>query len=574
MKQARQPKPKQTTPSQEAASADHTLRAQLAQVSARMRTSRALIEPVSQVTLRLRPAEGRDRFAASATAVLKWMARRAGRKLPKEAWQIKSFELVEVGAQRVTAVSLDEPRFWAARIDDADKEIAQRTWVTEICQGVADNGEVLFGSRLICTSRGDNPEYERTIPGLVREVMSTGPFVVDGESVGWDAPYVVDTEEQVDELIDLLERPTRRLPVVVCALPERSADAGQTLFDVRQFLKDTCIAAHVRVLTSDASFALTDRTGREMSVFRQAVRMYRPGFSRWRDSPRRHPLYLPEWVARREGGTAAFAKWLVDQVLAYTVAAADREEEVPSFSAVRQIAAQHERRKLIAEGGSQAELLKLFEDDNQRLTNELRDERERFASQLAALERERDLAQQQVDDLRSEAFDLRERIRVLHSRLNQAAKAVPKAPIPETLGGFDVWCREHLAGAVTLHNRAYRGVQKSKLAEPKLIYQALLLLRDHYVPMRREGGAQRKAAYEKACRELQLEDCLVGEATRTRRDLYTVNYGGQPRVLDRHLKRGVAHDEARSFRLYYFWDDETETVVVGWLPSHLDNSMT
>ena len=29
-----------------------------------------------------------------------------------------------------------------------------------------------------------------------------------------------------------------------------------------------------------------------------------------------------------------------------------------------------------------------------------------------------------------------------------------------------------------------------------------------------------------------------------------------------------------SFRLYYFWDEDSQTVVVGWLPSHLDNSMT
>ena len=248
---------------------------------------------------------------------------------------------------------------------------------------------------------------------------------------------------------------------------------------------------------------------------------------------------------------------------------------MPSFNAVRQVAAQQERKKLIAEGGSQAELLKMFEDDNQRLAEELRDERENFEGQLAVVEDERDAAQQQVSELRGEAFDLRERIRVLHDRLNKAALVVPKAPTPKTLDRFDAWVREHLAGSVTLHNRAFRGVEKSKFKEPMLIYQALLLLRDHYVPMRRQGCAQLKDAYEQACMALQFEDSFVGDAaTRTHRAHYTVNYGGKPRLLDRHLKRGKSHDEAISFRLYYFWDDETETVVVGWLPSHLDNSMT
>ena len=92
--------------------------------------------------------------------------------------------------------------------------------------------------------------------------------------------------------------------------------------------------------------------------------------------------------------------------------------------------------------------------------------------------------------------------------------------------------------------------------------------------MRRIGGIPHKTAFEQGCRDLQLEDSLVGDALRTHRQQYTVNYGGKPRLLDRHLKRGSAHDDKHAFRLYYFWDDETETVVVGWLPSHLDNSLT
>jgi hypothetical protein len=551
-----------------------TLQAQLAPLAAKMRTGRALIEPVSQVTLRLGPVDRKDRFADSVAAVLKWMSPRAGRKLPDEAWAIKSFELADVGAQRVTAVSLNEPRFWSARIDDADKKIPLRTWVTEIGVGAIETGEVLFGARLICAARGENPTYDRSVPGFVRQVMATGPFSVDGETQGWDSPLVVSTEAQVDDLVTLLERPGRRLPVIVFALPDRSEEPSQTVVDAAQFLKNTCIAAHVRILTARASFELTDRVGKEMSVYWQAVRMYRPGFSRWRDSPMRHPLFLPERVERWEGGRDEFSRWLVDQVLTSSIAASDREEEVPSFGAVRQIAAQLERKKLVDEGGSQAELLKLFEEDNQRLSTELRDERERTTSQLASLERERDLAQQQVDDMRREAFDLRSRIDALLGRLKAAGQAVPQTPIPESLKEFETWCREHLAGSVTLHNRAFRGVQKSKFADPKLIYQALLLLRDHYVAMRVEGGAERRVAFEQACKALKLEDSLVGDATRTHRDLYTVDYRGRPRTLDRHLKRGVAHDDTRSFRLYYFWDDEAETVVVGWLPSHLDNAMT
>ena len=302
--------------------------------------------------------------------------------------------------------------------------------------------------------------------------------------------------------------------------------------------------------------------------------MYRPGFSRWRDSPRRHPLYLPEWVERQQGGANQFASWLVNQLLALTVTSPDREEEVPSFSAVRQAVAQRERAKLVEHGGSQMELLQLFEDDNRRLATELDDQRQQFESQLRAVEGERDFAEQQVDELRSEAFNLRERIRALQARASAASASEAKTPIPASLDGFEGWCREHLSGVVTLHSRAYRGVEKSKFSEPSLIYRALLLLRDYYVPMRRQGGRDLVAAYERARQELQLEDAPVGSATRTHREQYTVMHDGKPRTLDNHLKRGTKPDDGKTFRLYYFWDDDSETVVVGWLPSHLDNWMT
>ena len=478
-------------------------------------------------------------------------------------------------------MALPEADYWAARLDDADKSAPQRTWVTEVGIGKTPEGDILFGVRLICAFRGEDKSIIRSVPGIVRGVFDTGPVLLDNIEVRAEVPRYINSEAEVEDLIRLLESPARRVPVVVFSLPDGSTDAAQTVIPAAEVLRATSGAAHVMVLSGPASYHLTNLAGKELSVFRQAVRIYHRGFNRWNDHAARHPLILPArietWSSHESDsqGAAAYLRWLVESILATSIQRPDREDELPSFNAVRQIAAQQERKKLIADGGSQAELLKMFEEDNLRLAAELRDERETLEGQLAIIEEERDLAQQQVSELRSEAFDLRERIRVLHDRLNKAAQVVPKAPTPKTLDGFDVWVREHLAGSVTLHNRAFRGVEKSRFKDPTLIYKSLLLLRDHYVPMRRQGGAHLKGAFEHACKALQFEDSLVGDAaTRTHRSHYTVNYAGKPRLLDRHLKRGTSHDETLSFRLYYFWDDETETVVVGWLPSHLDNSMS
>jgi len=556
------------------------MREQLAPLAAKIRETRALIRPVSQVLFRLKPVQKKDRFSATVREILRWMDRRAGRQLPDAAWEEKSFELADIGAQRTAAVSISEPRYWAARLDDADKAVPLRVWVTEIGVGADPSGDVLFGTRLICTTRGEDVPFARSFPGFVRAVVRAGSVELDGVSVSTGKTTVVATDEQVDELIALLESPVRRLPVVVLSLPEGSEDSRESVLPADDFLHQTLGAAHVRVLTGDASFRLSDELGKELSVFRQAVRMYKPGFSRWKDQPIRHPLWLPARVAswRYEGakevGPAAFAHMLVQEVLAASVHRRDREDLLPSFNTVRQIAIREDRDRLKRGGTSVDELLPLYEEDNEKLRKEIDEQRQEFEGLVATIEHERDDMQQQAQEARAQSFGLRERVRALESRLAKSGDASKQVAIPKSLENFENWCLENLPGSVELHNRAYQGVKKSPYEDPTLIYQALLLLRDCYVPMRIEGGKKWMDAYKKGCEALKLEDSFVGEALRTHRDRYTVNYRGVPRLLEHHLKRGSAHDERRCFRLYYFWDEEAQCVVVGWLPSHLDSALT
>ena len=119
-----------------------------------------------------------------------------------------------------------------------------------------------------------------------------------------------------------------------------------------------------------------------------------------------------------------------------------------------------------------------------------------------------------------------------------------------------------------------RGAKASVYEEPSFVYEALLLLRDQFVAMKRSPSSENKARFETECERLKVENSPVGDAIRTHGEHYTVQYGGRPRLMDWHLKRGDSRERTRCFRLYYFWDDETQSIVVGWLPSHLDNSLT
>lgn len=543
---------------------------QLALIGEKPREGLSVVRPVSQVTLKLRPAKGHDRFTESIKHVLKWMNRRAGRNLPGAAWRGQSFELTDIGAQRTAAIALPEQQFWAARLDDADKTVPLRTWVTEIGVGMDANGDTLFGARLICVSRGADEPFLRTVPGFVRAIMGDGPTEIDGVPLTRDIS-LVSTASEVDQLVTLLENPNRQADVLVFALPDGSSNPSEAAASANSVHNATLGAAHVYVLAGPASFLLTDRVGRELSVFRRAVRTYRPGFRAWVDEPSKHPLALPDRIASwSETAPGEFEQWLVNHSLSNAAHAPGREERLPSFNTVRQLAAQMERERLREAGGTDAELIRLFEQDNDQLRKDLQEQKGQYDGLLLTADAEREAAIQEANAAKAQALERLHRIRLLEKRLAESAAPQP-TPIPNTLDEFEAWCKEHLAGSVEIANRAYQGVRKSEFHDPQFIYRALLLIRDQYVPMRVEGTPARRQSYEEALHALQLEDSATGEGVKYAADLYSVQYGGGRRALDRHLKGSDSRDRRYGFRLYFFWDDESQIVVVGWLPSHLDN---
>lgn len=551
-----------------------SLREQLTPVSAALHERRVHIQPVCQVTLRLKPGTHGDRFQETVRNILQWMNNRAGQKLPAEAWGMKSFEMTDVGAQRTAAVVLKDPLYWAARLDDADKNVARRTWITEIGVVLDSKLDVIFGTRLICVARGENPPFQPTVPGFVKSILTGGKCELDGK-VANGQPSLVESEDDVDWLVRLLEQSDRIGDVIVLAQQEDDGTPPQTIADANMLAQNLQGIAHVVVISSEGSFALTNRVGKELSVYRQAIRTYRPGFRAWLDDPGRHPIAMPsrilEWP---NGGIAGFESDIVARTITNTVYVPGREDRLPPFTTVRQIAAKREREAARQGGASDAELLKLFEQENLRLTAEIQEEKESSSLLLQVAEQEREVATERANDAIAQAMLARERIRRLEEQLRAATGKTAEVPIPSDLAGFEDWCKEHLAGSVVMSNRAYQGAKKSEFHDPTIIYRALLILRDRYVPMRIYGGADYQAAYQKALSELHIEESLTGDGTRFEGDVYTVQYQGGRKVLDRHLKSGASRDQRYCFRLYFFWDEESQVVVVGWLPSHLENRMS
>ncbi len=87
-------------------------------------------------------------------------------------------------------------------------------------------------------------------------------------------------------------------------------------------------------------------------------------------------------------------------------------------------------------------------------------------------------------------------------------------------------------------------------------------------------GLEDKAMYEQVCNELKIENSPTGSvaASGTQKKSYEVDYREGRRRLDMHVKGGKSmnsHDDRERFRIYYFWDDDLNCIVIGYLPDHL-----
>lgn len=253
----------------------------------------------------------------------------------------------------------------------------------------------------------------------------------------------------------------------------------------------------------------------------------------------------------------------------------DSEQAIPSFSAVRQVASTLRREAARQAGQSVDELLPLYEADNQRLTELISEQKVEHESLLQIAENDLSEALIERDEARAELRALKGRVLYLQMMLRKQAQDFT-VPIPDDLAEIETWASEHLDNSVVLTSRAIRNARKSLFEDPALAYESMLLLKTFYVPMRRTGSNEAKLAWENGLQQLGLSmgPTFSGSGSGSSGDEYFLDWRGRRRELEWHLKGSSSRDPRYCFRLYFFWCDETRSIVIGSLPSHLNNSLT
>lgn len=535
---------------------------QLRPVRDQMRSGRPEVKPIVQVTSEIMGTDPQRAAAVARNRILDWLRdKQQVRGIPTSAWDGDLFE-IDVAFDRPVIVEAFKD-LWALRYDNPDAREGGRYWRTEAVIGQL-NGRPVLGIRLTVISRHWDIPFIRSVPAVVHNLVEN-PGLQDYGSRLTGTPTAVIDEEGVDALVALLELPARSRPVHVLSF----APDGTLPLNAVQLAKRTAGIAHVFTVTPSAAWHLSSRIGRELSVFGCALRTYAPGFdhldAHWDD----HSLATNDWLTRRFPDRRDFAQMLAGRAALRSVSIPDLEQRLPGFAKVRQELSRRRIESARQEKSGSHELLKLFEEDNSRLRDELQ-AAEDLRDELESLKK---TADERRDQYARQNFNLKSRVEQLEHALSERGEA-EAVELPVSYEELEKWAARYFAGKLVLLPRALRAAKKSEYKDIVLVAKGIRLLANEYRAMRLGDGAQ--PDYEHARSDLGVEVTSSGNEATLRQwpEEYEVAWDGEKRFLDMHLKRGTSREPKNCLRIYFFWDENSEQVVVGHLPSHLTNEAT
>lgn len=517
-----------------------------------------------QVIGRFRPAAGEDQLAEARDLAVEWLQK-------KKSWnvgpsQVRNDRPVYLEDETSTrALSIESaPGLWAVRLDDPCGQVPGRQWRVEFVLVEMPGEEApAFGCTLsVLVPIGNTEPVNRPgIPAVVG-MMARGLGLKEAGQPLDGSVWEVDRPHEVDELINLIERPTRPMSVVVVSLPRQ----GAPFYDPARLsttLAGLCVVATV---TPDAAQELTARYGRDLGVFGDALRLFRVGFDADVDDRSRHPLFLSQAWRHRSHAALGVIKSVA---MADTVSGRDDRRDIPSFGVIRSIAADQRIKAALQSADT------LNAADVEQDIAALRDQAESWEKYALAEDQRAQRAEEAQRQTLSRLYTYANQIRKLEDELN-ALRATPQTDFDVPLEDLSTWATENFTGRLVITNRVARAAAASNHNEPQLILKCVELLAKSYWDMKVYGGAERQAACKQREAELGVRISPSGDAVDMRQyeAEYRVRWEGREYRLDMHLAGSDSRDRQRGLRIYFAWDDEQQLVVVGHLPTHLTSTHT
>lgn len=529
---------------------------------------RPIVRPVSQVSLTL---SDKGAFTTAIAESVRWLNARSrcDGTIPVAATHGDAFDLSHnVGAMPASAAKYEgaDTRIWAAKLDYPDREIGQRTWSTEISISERRNS-TNFIARLTNITRGDDPQYSPSVPGVVRNILEKLSVEIDDFPASEEVFYV-DHNTQADFEYLLLDR-SRRLPIL--AFSENAS--GECLLRPEMAINRLAGAAHVVHLSNDSSWQMTRTYGRQHSVFNGAARLYLPEFDPDVDEQFRHPLRRPSASFDED----EYLDWLCQRILPNSFVNLDTSNDLSRVFDVRALVSKKERED-IGKTSQAGQLKSLVDSLNISLKSSEDLRKEEANAAQALLDEAAAMLEQSEEDregLADENSRLRAKLRALSERNDDPTPQLDQRLL--TYDNFEEWADNVLGEHIEVTSRAIRETEKHGAPEIIEKFQnTLLLIRDCYVPMKLGIEGSSPEIFRSACLDLGIEESACFSQKNDIKNFpgYRATFNGRRLWLDRHFKFGNGTDLRRMFRIYYLWDEDTGTVVIGHMPTHLDNNVT
>jgi len=487
--------------------------------------------------------------------ILEWAEDKSGAKLPSEAWNFASFDCLAGGRNSsATRIKDDDRDLWALRHDDPDKTVAGRVWTIEAVVGFMAGSRPAFSMRLLCNTPETRLEIEPHTPAFVATIAGTPGLLRGGRRVLTSA-QIITSDIEAGFLVDSLIDPARLLPTFVLTVSDSAYDPYRPAIDAHALARACVGMAQVAVVPGEFTSILTGRLGKHRTVFGGAIRAYLPGFAP-DSNPYAHRLIFPDLLAT-SAGQGHSIRWLRSLAANESLRSTTLGKDVLAYSQVRSASLSAAQDELEKSGASEAEQLQAALRQIEALESQIaeaKDIEDYYIIEFKAEEKRAEAAEEQA---RASAYRI-------HGLLDQLRKA--GAPIedenvfPTGWADFVDWCDIQLAGRLVLSPRARSNLRAPKFEDFALAARCLVWLATVARDRRLQGG------------DGSLSDVTVEPGIRNAHcgaDQFNVTWQGQPYTADWHIKNGGnTRRPERCLRIYYFWEPNTQQIVIAEMPAH------
>lgn len=470
-----------------------------------------------------------------------------------------------------------DKKLYCVKAIHADEEVVNRMWTVEASVTVREN-RVFLASRTLYTAEDRERDYRLCNPPGFISTIARSCSLCDVEET-LDQLHSITSEEELEKLFLVVTDKKRVFPVIVIS-EDQSQDEGVKFLqsqeegyhiDGAKLAESLRLIAHVYYLPLQYQNTWLEMMSKKWGVENGAVRTYNPGFDINEEelmTPLDHPIALPRNILPmsyiNDEGEEIIAGHAFRHILTHGI---KRDNMYRKFKWEENgVRFYHQ---IIKEADIEAEK---SVDDLKLAVQMLKDEIEKKESDYDQLDDFNNELLSELKKRKSENVINLQRIIDLENQLREYRDFIP-VEYPKDYKSIPDWVSQQFAGRLELHKKALKCLKDNPVyPDIELLCKSIEFLGKEYYEMKTGRLEQRDCEVTRL--SLGIENVPTGSVSSsgTQREAYYVDYNGGRRRLDMHIKGGKSmnsSEPSERFRIYYFWDDDDQRVIIGHLPDHL-----